>query len=257
LLIDKPMLDYLRLLLMLLAANVLAAQTQKTSKELFEYIQEAKKLGLQEAEIRTNALHAGWDRMTIDQTYAIVRILDKEELRDGEIAKLRPLRALPEGYRIGPGDVLQVVVWKEPDASVPQVVVRPDGKISVPLIKEIQVAGLTPSELEQVLTAKLGKLINGADVTVIPRQIQSMKVYLVGAVKREGSLALNGPMTVLQAITEAGGVTDYAKRKKIYILRNDHGKQIRLPFDYEAVLRGEQIEQNIALKPDDTIVVPD
>lgn len=247
---------YFLAILLTLGVNSLSAQKVKTSKELFDYIQEARKLGLKDEQIRENAAKAGWDPLAIDQTYAIVRALDRETLEGSERAHMRSVQTLPGGYRIGPGDVLAIVVWREPDASVPEVVVRADGKVSLPLIKEVHVAGLTPSELEQMLSAKLAKLINEPDVTVIPKQIRSMRVYLVGAVRREGPLPLMGPITVLQAITEAGGLTDYAKKDKIYILRNEGGKQIRLPFDYKAVLRGERIEQNILLQPEDTIVVP-
>jgi polysaccharide export outer membrane protein len=163
---------------------------------------------------------------------------------------------LPEGYRIGAGDVLQIAVWKEADASVPEVVVRADGKISVPLVKEVDVLGLTPKDLEKLLTEKLSRLINDPDVTVVAKQINSLKVYLAGAVRKEGPVPLLGPKTVLQAINEAGGLTEYAKKKKIYVLRPEGGKQVRLPFNYEDVIKGERPEQNILLKPNDMIVVP-
>lgn len=159
-------------------------------------------------------------------------------------------------YRIGAGDTLQVDVWKEPEASVASVVVRPDGKITLPLIKEIDVLGLTPSELEKLITAKLAQLIRNADVTVVVKDIKSKKVYLVGAVNRVGPVALLSQLTVLQALAEAGGLTDYAKKNKIYVLRTENGKQLKLPFDYTAVTKGEHMEQNITLRPDDTIVVP-
>jgi polysaccharide export outer membrane protein len=110
--------------------------------------------------------------------------------------------------------------------------------------------------LEKVLTERLGKLVLGADVTVVPKEINSLKVYLVGGVRKEGPVAITRSMTVLQAITEAGGLTEYAKAKKIYVLRNQGGKQVRMPFDYHAVIKGEHEEQNIVLMPDDTVVVP-
>jgi polysaccharide export outer membrane protein len=160
------------------------------------------------------------------------------------------------GYRIGAGDVLQIDVWKEPEASVSSVVVRPDGKITLPLIKEIDALGLTPSELEKAIIAKLAQLIRNADVTVVVKEIRSKKVYLVGAVNRVGPVALLSQMTVLQALAEAGGLTDYAKKSKIYVLRTENGKQLKLPFDYSAVTKGEHMEQNITLHPDDTIVIP-
>jgi len=159
-------------------------------------------------------------------------------------------------YQIGPGDVLQINVWKEPDASVPSVVVRPDGKIAVPLLKEIDVAGRTPAQVEEIITSRLSKLIEDADVTVVVAAINSKKLYLLGAVKKEGALSYSYPMSVMQALSEAGGLTEYAKRRKIYILRSDHGKNYRLPFNYDEVIRGQKQEQNISLLPGDTIVVP-
>jgi polysaccharide biosynthesis/export protein len=159
-------------------------------------------------------------------------------------------------YRIGAGDSLGITVWRELEASVQSVTVRPDGKISVPLIKEVEVLGLTPTELQKLLTTKLEPFIHGADVTVVVREIRSKKVYLVGAVKKEGALPLLSNMTILQVLSEAGGLTDFAKRKKIYILRDQNGKQVKLPFNYDAVIKGEHMEQNIPVLPDDTIVVP-
>jgi polysaccharide export outer membrane protein len=160
-------------------------------------------------------------------------------------------------YRIGPGDVLEISVWNEPQASVPGVVVRPDGKISLPLLKDISVVGLTPMELQQVLIAKLDKLIRGADVTVVVREIHSKKVYLVGQIAKIGPMPLTSDSTtILQAIAEAGGLTPYAKKSKIYVLRIVNGARVKLPFNYDAVVKGEHLEQNITLLPDDIIVVP-
>jgi polysaccharide export outer membrane protein len=167
-----------------------------------------------------------------------------------------PSRGLPEGYHIGAGDVLQISVWKEPEASVGSAVVRPDGKIGLPLLKEVDVLGLTPTEAEQLITSRLSKLIPAADVTVVVTGINSKKIYIVGAVKKEGPIAYTYRMTVMQAISEAGGLNDYAKRKKIYILRPENGKDYKLPFDYEAALKGERMELNIPLLPGDTLVVP-
>ena len=134
--------------------------------------------------------------------------------------------------------------------------VRPDGKISMPLIKEVAVAGLTPAQVEATIQEQLSKIIRAPDVTVIVAQINSKKIFLTGAVKREGPLKYTYRMTVLQAISEAGGLTDYAKRKNIYVLHNENGRQYRLPFNYISVLKGESMEQNIMLSPGDTIVVP-
>jgi polysaccharide biosynthesis/export protein len=167
-----------------------------------------------------------------------------------------PPSGAPPGYRIGSGDILQIDVWKEREASVSSVMVRPDGKVTLPLIKEIDVLGLTPTELEKLLAGKLETFIHGADVTVVVREIRSKRAYLVGAVNKVGPVPLVANMTVLQVLAEAGGVTDYAKKKKIYILRKQNGKEVKILFNYEAVIKGEGMEQNISVLPDDTIVVP-
>ena len=165
-------------------------------------------------------------------------------------------QTLPD-YHIGAGDVLRISVWREPEVSVDGVAVRSDGKISLPLIKEVVAIGLAPAELESILTREFAHFINNPAVTVIVKEINSQKVYLVGGVVRPGSLALRTPMTVLQVLSEAGGLTDYAKRKKIYILRKEGGHESRLQFNYEAVLKGESPEQNIPVRAGDTIVVPE
>jgi polysaccharide biosynthesis/export protein len=163
---------------------------------------------------------------------------------------------VPYEYRIGAGDILQVSVWKEPEASALNVVVRPDGMISTPLIKEIQVAGLTPKQAEILITERLVKVIQEPDVTVVVTGMGSKKIYAIGAVKKEGPIAYTYSMTIMQAIAEAGGLTDYAKRNKIYVLRNENGKETRFPFLYDDILKGKHMEQNIVLLPFDTLVVP-
>lgn len=162
----------------------------------------------------------------------------------------------PPHYVIGAGDILTINVWKEPEASVLAAAVRPDGMISVPIVKDVQAAGLTPLELQAILAEKFAKFFKGADVAVIVKEIHSQKVYVIGAVKKEGPIDMKTPLTVLQAVAEAGGLNDYAKRGKIYILRKSAGKEIRLPFDYSAVIRGAHAEQNITLQVGDTVVVP-
>jgi len=162
----------------------------------------------------------------------------------------------PLVYRIGPGDVLQIEVYKEPDASVQSITVRPDGKISMPMAGEVPVVDLTPAELEKTLSAKLGELIRSARVTVMVREVNSQKIYVIGEVRREGAIRVVGPMTVLQALAEAGGLTDYAKRHRIYILRTGAGRQLVLPFDYNAVVRGQKVDQNVVLHANDTVIVP-
>lgn len=162
----------------------------------------------------------------------------------------------PKTYVIGAGDILQVDVLKEPEASAASVIVRPDGMISLPLLKEIKAAGFEPNQLAQVITQKLNQYIRDADVAVLVKEIHSEKVYVIGAVRKEGPITMQGPITVLQAIAEAGGLTDYAKQHKIYVLRLANGQQNRIPFDYQAVLKGQHPEQNIVLMSTDTVVVP-
>jgi len=166
------------------------------------------------------------------------------------------VRGVPDDYIIGSGDVLQIAVWKEPEVSVPTVVVRPDGRIAIPLIKDVDVAGLSPEQAEEQITTLLSKYINTPNVTVVVATINSKKVYVLGGVKKEGPLPYTYRMSVIQALSEAGGLTEYAKRKKIYVLRTENGKDYRLPFDYDAVIKGEKMEQNIQLLAGDTVVVP-
>ena len=178
---------------------------------------------------------------------------------EGGTPKSKPAvvdRGVPDDYEIGAGDELAISVWKEPDASVPGVVVRPDGKISMPMLKEVSVIGLTPTQAEKVITEQLVKFIAAADVTVIVKAINSKKIYVVGGVKKEGPIPYTYRMTIMQAISEAGGLTDYAKKKKIYVLRHQNGRDYQLPFDYNAALQGEKMELNIPLLPGDTLVVP-
>jgi len=174
----------------------------------------------------------------------------------GSGVESRENRGIPEQYIIGEGDVLQVSVWKEPEASLGSVVVRADGKITMPFIKEIVVAGLSPAQAEQEVTARLKPFITEPDVTIVVREVHSKKIYLVGAVRRTGAVELRYPMTVLQAITEAGGLTDFAKRKNIYILRTQNGTQQKLPFNYQEAIRGDARVQNYWLMPNDMVIVP-
>jgi polysaccharide biosynthesis/export protein len=158
-------------------------------------------------------------------------------------------------YKIGPQDMLRIDVWKEPEITrvVP---VRPDGKITLPLLNDIQAAGLTPMELAHVIRDGLKKYINEPQVTVSVEQINSQRVYVTGEVTRPGAFPLLPNMTVLQALTSAGGFTQFAKTKSIYVLRMEGGKQAKLQFNYKAVINGKKPEDNIQLRPGDTIVVP-
>ena len=162
-------------------------------------------------------------------------------------------QAGPE-YVIGPEDVLHIAVWKEADltATLP---VRPDGKISLPLLDDVQASGLTPKQLAASVTEKLKKYIADPRVTVVVTQINSKRIYLVGEVLHAGATPMLPNMTVLQALS-SGGLSQFANTKRIYVLRTENGKQQKLPVNYRKLVKGEQIEQNYVLQPGDTIVVP-
>ena len=162
-------------------------------------------------------------------------------------------QAGPE-YVIGPEDVLHIAVWKESDltATLP---VRPDGKISLPLLDDVQAAGLTPKQLADSVTEKLRKYIADPRVTVVVTAINSKRIYLVGEVLHAGATPMLPNMTVLQALSSAG-LNQFANTKRIYVLRTANGKQQKLPVNYRKLVKGEEIEQNYLLQPGDTIVVP-
>ena len=160
-----------------------------------------------------------------------------------------------DDYRVGAGDVIEVSVWKEPENSG-VVVIRPDGKISLPLVNDLVVVGKTPMEIQQMVEEKLTPFINAPNVTVIVRDIRSKKVYVIGEVNHTGSFQITQPTTVLQMLTEAGGLRPFAKSKSIYVLRNEDGKEKRFSFNYRDAVKGKNTEQNILLQPGDTVVVP-
>jgi len=166
-------------------------------------------------------------------------------------------KAHDASYVIGNSDVLAITVWKQPEVSRPSIPVRPDGRISLPLVGEIQAAGQTPLQLEQAITARLKAYITNPDVTVIVDQINSQKFNVLGRVAKPGSYPLTATTTVLDALAAAGGFQDFAKQKGVYILRRGaDGSQQRIPFNYKDVIKGKHPEQNIRLQPDDTVIVP-
>lgn len=158
-------------------------------------------------------------------------------------------------YKIGPQDVLRIDVWKEPDISR-TIPVRPDGKISLPLLNDVQAAGFTAMQLAASLRESLSKYLTSPQVTVTVNETNSRRVYLTGEVARAGALPLSPNMTVLQALASGGGFTQFAKLKNIYVLRTEDGKQVKHPFNYKEVVKGNLAEQNIPLQPGDVIVVP-
>ncbi|HXW61572.1 MAG TPA: polysaccharide biosynthesis/export family protein [Candidatus Acidoferrales bacterium] len=158
-------------------------------------------------------------------------------------------------YIIGPQDVLDISVWKENELTR-TVPVRPDGKISLPLLNDVRAAGLTPNQLAAQITASLKRFVTDPQVTVIVTQINSQRVYILGEVARPGAFPLLPGMTILESLSTAGGFTPFANRKKIYMLRNENGKQVKYPFDYKAVIDGKRPDQDLVLQAGDTIVVP-
>ena len=177
----------------------------------------------------------------------------KDEAKDASTAKASAPQA-SASYVIGPEDTLYVNVWKEPDltATLP---VRADGMISLPLLNDVQAAGLTPMQLAASLTDKLKKYVADPRVTVTVTQMNSQRVYVTGEVSHSGAMALTPDMTVLQALSSAG-FTQFANTKGIYVLRSENGQQKKYPVNYKKLIKGEDSASNILLKPGDTIVVP-
>lgn len=164
------------------------------------------------------------------------------------------VRVDPDTYVIGVEDVLDISVWQEPNVSR-NVPVRPDGKISIPLVNDIQAAGLTPMQLAASLTEKLKKFLTAPQVTVTVTAMNSQRVFVVGEVFKPGPMPLLPNMTALQALSTAGGPTQFADQKRAYVLRREGGKETNYPLNYKDMLRGDS-RTNIVLKAGDTIVVP-
>jgi len=172
-----------------------------------------------------------------------------------EAAKVAPAgSATPDAdYHIGPQDILQIDVWKEPEITR-TIPVRPDGKISLPLLNDVQAAGLTAMQLAANIRTGLTKYLNNPQVTVTVTAINSRRIFVTGEVGRSGALPLLPGMTVLQALSSSGGFTQFAREKGIYILRLENGKQNKIPYDYKSVVKGKK--EDTPLEPGDVIVVP-
>jgi polysaccharide export outer membrane protein len=175
------------------------------------------------------------------------------EARSDKAAEIAP-DGNPTDYVIGADDTLRISVWKEPDLTE-TLPVRPDGKISMPLLNDIPAAGLTPLQLKDSITQKLKKYIADPRVTVVVTAMNSRRFFVTGEVLHSGPMTLLPNMTMLQALSQAG-FTQFANLKAIYLLRMENGKQEKLPFNYREVIKGNHPEQNISLKPGDTVVVP-
>ena len=161
----------------------------------------------------------------------------------------------PPGYVIGPEDVLTIVYWRDKDMTT-DVQVRPDGKISLPLINEVAAAGLTPDQLREELTKRSQEFFEDPNVAVVVKTINSRKVFVMGQVAKTGTFPLTGPTTVMQLLSLAGGLAEYADAEKIRVLRTENGRQVSYRVNYNELRDGKKLQQNIELKPGDTIVVP-
>lgn len=163
--------------------------------------------------------------------------------------------SVDDKYIIGPADVLEIQVWREPNLSC-TAPVRPDGKISLPLLNDVQAAGLSPQELKTKIEKGLAKFLEKPEVLVSVQEIKSKNIYILGKVNTPGQYPLQHGLTVIQALSLAGGFAEWADEKDIVILRHENGKQKRIKFNYKRVSRGKDLEKNIVLCPGDTIIVP-
>lgn len=162
---------------------------------------------------------------------------------------------IPPDYVIGADDVLTIAFWGEKDMSG-DVIVRPDGKITLPLINDVVAAGLSPDQLRQRLAALAETFFKDVQATVAVKTINSRRVFITGQVEKPGSYPLTTRTTVMQLIALAGGLKEFAKANKIVVMRNDGGRESRLPFDYKKVVEGRNLLENVEMRPGDTVVVP-
>ena len=159
-------------------------------------------------------------------------------------------------YRIGSGDILEIVTWKEPDLSREAVMVRTDGYISFPLLNDVQAAGLTPTALKKAIEAGLQNYVSSPEVTVTLVTSGSQRFYILGEVVNTGEYPLVKHLTVLQAFALAGGFTEWASKDEIILLRKQDGKDVTIRVDYKEIVDGENLQQNVKIRADDTIIVP-
>ena len=159
-------------------------------------------------------------------------------------------------YKIGLGDIIEVQVWKEPDLSRSPVPVRIDGRISLPLLGDIAVAGKSINELAENLEKKFSSVINEPSVSIMLIESRSLRYYLVGQISQPGEFTLDHPITILQAIARGGGFLEWAKKSDILVVRRKSGKEQMLSFNYDALVKGKNLKQNILIAPGDTIIVP-
>jgi polysaccharide biosynthesis/export protein len=177
-----------------------------------------------------------------------------QTVMSGTTAAAAPV-ALPPGYVIGPADVLSIVFWRDKDMTA-DVTVRPDGKITLPLLNEVMAAGYTPEQLRLHLVEAAKTYVEDPNASVVVKEIKSRNVFITGSVAKPATYPLNGEMTVLQLIAVAGGLQEYADAKNIVVIRTEDGRQQYLKFNYKDVISQKRVAQNVVLRPGDTVVVP-
>lgn len=204
------------------------------------------------------AVTSGWALATVSAKAVQVGAVKWRAQEVASATQSLPSRThVDDDYTIGPSDVLDVNVWKDPELSAAKVPVRPDGRITLPLIGELQVSGLTAMNVQLIVRNKLKAYISDPEVTVIVTEVKSRSYVVVGKIAHPGSYDLSKPTTALQAIAIAGGFLDFAKETKVYILRRqDNGSTQRLAFNYKKVINQHAPDENIELRNGDTIVVP-
>jgi polysaccharide biosynthesis/export protein len=176
--------------------------------------------------------------------------------KPSQAAQIWSAKESQKDYRISPGDILEITTWKEPDLSRPEVLVRTDGKISFPLLNDVQAAGLTPLEMKTNMEAGLKKFVSSPFVTVTVKAADSQKIYVLGEVLKTGEYPLTKNLTILQAFALAGGFTEWASKKEIILLRREGDKDKIYRINYKEITKGENLDQNLQLRADDTIIVP-
>jgi len=182
--------------------------------------------------------------------------LSAAEKKTDDSSNIRSSHTYRNAYRICSGDILEITTWKEPDLSREEVLVRTDGKISFPLLNDVQAAGLTPLEMKKNMETGLTKFISAPSVTVAVRTPESYKIYVLGEVLNTGEYPLTKNLTVIQAFAIAGGFTEWASKKEIILMRKEGGEEKIYRINYQNIIKGEDLSQNLMLEADDTIIVP-
>lgn len=228
-----------------------------SSKRLFQVMKRKADYALAVTGLLLFAVAGSLPAQTVDASPSAPESARPSEAPPDQVTPPPAVRGVHNNtYVIGDDDVLEINVWKEQDVSR-TIPVRSDGKISLPLVGEVQAAGRTPVQLEEEITTRLRNFITEPAVTVMVQKINSLKFNVMGEVIKPGSFALTTSMTVVDAIATAGGFKDFAKKKSIYVLRtNPDGTEARLSFNYSAFVKGKNAKANVKLQPGDTIVVP-